>query len=50
MYEPLKVFTYIGLTVFGAGVACWRCGSLYLYFTAVTAAPVPAVADPSRRS
>jgi hypothetical protein len=26
MYEPLKVFTYIGLTVFGAA-SCCRCAS-----------------------
>jgi hypothetical protein len=29
MYEPLKVFTYIGLTVFGAGFAV---GLRFLYF------------------
>jgi hypothetical protein len=31
MYEPLKVFTYIGLSVFGAGVAG---GMRFLYFYA----------------
>jgi glycosyltransferase involved in cell wall biosynthesis len=29
MYEPLKVFTYIGLTIFGAGVAL---GMRFLYY------------------
>jgi glycosyltransferase involved in cell wall biosynthesis len=32
MYEPLKVFTYIGLTVFGAGFAI-SLRFLYFYFT-----------------
>jgi glycosyltransferase involved in cell wall biosynthesis len=32
MYEPLKVFTYIGLTVFGAGLAV-SVRFLYFYFT-----------------
>ena len=32
MYEPLKVFTYLGLTVFGAGLAI-SLRFLYFYFT-----------------
>ncbi|MDQ3488002.1 MAG: glycosyltransferase family 2 protein [Acidobacteriota bacterium] len=35
MYEPLKVFTYIGLTIFGAGVLL-ALRFLYEYFTDVT--------------
>jgi hypothetical protein len=36
MYEPLKVFTYIGLFVFGLGVIP-AVRFLYLYFTDYTA-------------
>jgi hypothetical protein len=32
MYEPLKMFTYIGLTVFGAGVLL-ALRFIYAYFT-----------------
>jgi glycosyltransferase involved in cell wall biosynthesis len=35
MYEPLKVFSYIGLTIFGAGVLL-AVRFLYEYFTDVT--------------
>jgi glycosyltransferase involved in cell wall biosynthesis len=35
MYEPLKVFSYIGLTIFGAGVLL-ALRFLYEYFTDVT--------------
>ncbi|HVJ26467.1 MAG TPA: glycosyltransferase family 2 protein [Vicinamibacterales bacterium] len=35
MYEPLKVFSYIGLTIFGAGVVL-ALRFLYEYFTDVT--------------
>jgi glycosyltransferase involved in cell wall biosynthesis len=35
MYEPLKVFTYIGLTIFGAGFLL-SMRFLYSYFTEVT--------------
>jgi hypothetical protein len=34
MYEPLKVFTYLGLVVFGAGVAI-SLRFLFFYFTGV---------------
>src|SRR5919204_540346 len=38
MYEPLKVFTYIGLGVFGAGLAL-SLRFLYYYFTEVGFGP-----------
>jgi glycosyltransferase involved in cell wall biosynthesis len=38
MYEPLKVFTYIGLAVFGAGLAV-SLRFLYYYFTEVGFGP-----------
>jgi glycosyltransferase involved in cell wall biosynthesis len=38
MYEPLKVFTYIGLIVFGAGLAI-SLRFLYFYFTEVAFGP-----------
>jgi glycosyltransferase involved in cell wall biosynthesis len=38
MYEPLKVFTYLGLTVFGAGLAI-SLRFLYYYFTEIGFGP-----------
>jgi glycosyltransferase involved in cell wall biosynthesis len=38
MYEPLKVFTYIGLTVFGAGLI--GAGRFLYYWVTSTGAPV----------
>jgi glycosyltransferase involved in cell wall biosynthesis len=38
MYEPLKVFTYIGLVIFGAGLAL-SLRFLYHYFTSPVLAP-----------
>ena len=41
MYEPLKIFTYIGLTVVRRRVCCWRCGSSTTTFMRSAVRPHP---------